>query len=583
MVPDPVDSCCHSHDDVVVEELDLLQNHRKPKRTTELPSGGLPWYHPHTMRHQTFHRASEIVLVCALLLPSAASAQPTQASRADRSRNRVSAVPAATQVSATSTADATSQSTTALRSPSRTKSCADKRRNAANADGTSDIFPAYVLDDIQVQGNRVTKKAVILRYVPFQKGDVIRASDPRVIDTKYRLLGLGFFHSVHLDLKRGERHGHAILVLRVRERGTILINNIFLGTSEATRFWGGIDAADTNFLGRGMLLSAAFVAGTKALVPGAHIQHAERLRFSDPSVLGSRFAIHAMLLHADASEFFRTSGHSSWSSPKYFTTMRYRRIGGMIGTGVNVGAFNRVAVFYRLEHIYANMPSTTVRTYPDNSTWGIDFGLGPGSSFLSSLVVDFLRDRRGNPVLPHSGYRIRATGELSAQVLASSYTFAKLVGQYQQWWKLPRANHSISLEIMGGLIVGNAPLFNRFFIGDVNDLLPSRALELNFSTMPSRNLLHTIMDDKRYENMTSRIAIEYSLDLFRGHRFLYGVDFFARVGVFSLLSKKILRQRQSDFGKALPLDLTMDVGVRLDTRVGVFTLSVANALGRLPW
>ena len=404
-----------------------------------------------------------------------------------------------------------------------------------------------------------------------------------MIDTKYRLLGLGYFHSVRLDLKRGKRRGHAILVLRVRERGTILINNIFLGTSEATRFWGGLDLADTNFLGRGMLLSAAFVAGTKALVPGSHIQHAERLRFSDPSVFGSRFAIHAMLLHADASEFFRKAGHSSWSAPKYFTTMRYRRIGGMLGTGTNVGAFNRIAVFYRLEHIYADLPSTSVRTYPDHSTWGIDFGLGPGRSFLSSLIVDFVRDRRGDPVLPHSGYRVRATGELAAQVFGSSYTFAKLLGQYQQWWKLPRADHAISLAIMGGLIVGNAPLFNRFFVGDMSDLLPSRALELNFSTMPSRNLLRTIMDDKRYENITSRIALEYSLAIFRGHRFLYGVDFFARIGLFSLLSKKILRQRQSDFGKALPLDLSMDVGVRLDTRVGVFTLSVANALGRLPW
>jgi hypothetical protein len=28
--------------------------------------------------------------------------------------------------------------------------------------------------------------------------------------------------------------------------------------------------------------------------------------------------------------------------------------------------------------------------------------------------------------------------------------------------------------------------------------------------------------------------------------------------------------------------MTLDVGVRFDTRIGVFSVSVANALGRLP-
>jgi hypothetical protein len=31
---------------------------------------------------------------------------------------------------------------------------------------------------------------------------------------------------------------------------------------------------------------------------------------------------------------------------------------------------------------------------------------------------------------------------------------------------------------------------------------------------------------------------------------------------------------------ALPIDLTGDVGLRLDTYVGVFTISIANALSR---
>jgi len=34
---------------------------------------------------------------------------------------------------------------------------------------------------------------------------------------------------------------------------------------------------------------------------------------------------------------------------------------------------------------------------------------------------------------------------------------------------------------------------------------------------------------------------------------------------------------------AYPFDLTGDIGVRLDTMIGVFTASIANALGRVPF
>jgi hypothetical protein len=44
-----------------------------------------------------------------------------------------------------------------------------------------------------------------------------------------------------------------------------------------------------------------------------------------------------------------------------------------------------------------------------------------------------------------------------------------------------------------------------------------------------------------------------------------------------------LRVRDVSPGQAIPADLTADVGLRLDTYVGIFTLSIANALGRIPF
>jgi hypothetical protein len=44
-----------------------------------------------------------------------------------------------------------------------------------------------------------------------------------------------------------------------------------------------------------------------------------------------------------------------------------------------------------------------------------------------------------------------------------------------------------------------------------------------------------------------------------------------------------LRVRDVSPGQAIPVDLTADLGLRLDTYVGIFTVSVANALGRIPF
>jgi hypothetical protein len=44
-----------------------------------------------------------------------------------------------------------------------------------------------------------------------------------------------------------------------------------------------------------------------------------------------------------------------------------------------------------------------------------------------------------------------------------------------------------------------------------------------------------------------------------------------------------LRVRDGPLHRTIPIDLTADLGVRLDTYVGIFTLSIANALGRIPF
>ncbi len=70
---------------------------------------------------------------------------------------------------------------------------------------------------------------------------------------------------------------------------------------------------------------------------------------------------------------------------------------------------------------------------------------------------------------------------------------------------------------------------------------------------------------------------------FRGGKIFYGGDFFLNVGLIFLGSKDDLRVRDVALSEAFPIDLTVDAGLRLDTRVGVFRLSFGNFLGRIPF
>lgn len=442
--------------------------------------------------------------------------------------------------------------------------------------------PTYIIEAIKIKGNEKTANIVIKKNLPFKRGDAISACDPRVDMARYRLLGLGYFRKVSLSMKKGSKRGYAILIVEVRERGTFWINSIFLGASEVTPFWGGIDFSENNFLGRGIVLSGAFVAGVPSKVPGSHLQHAERLRFSERYFLGSRFELSLVLLYSDASEFFRTSGKESWSSPDNFKAIQYSRYGGTLGTGVDLGKWNRIRGHLRLEGVETNLPLGLIRTYPDGTTSGIRYHLNPGKSLLSSVLVSFSRDKRDEAILPTRGYRLDITGELASEIIGSSYSFAKVVARYRHWWRLPRLRHALSLDVLGGLIVGNAPLFCKFFVADLNHLLPQRALELNFSTLPSRNLFNTVVEGMRYEDVAAKVALEYSVTLFRRKSIVYRGNLFIRMGAFALFSREHLRERESSLRSAIPVDFTLDAGVRFDTYVGVFTVSIANAIGRIP-
>src|SRR4029077_15672641 len=106
-----------------------------------------------------------------------------------------------------------------------------------------------------------------------------------------------------------------------------------------------------------------------------------------------------------------------------------------------------------------------------------------------------------------------------------------------------------------------------------------RALGINFSTLPSRNLLDTPIASHRYDDYAGRVLLEYAIPIWRRRAFAYGGDAFVAAGLFGMASPGSFRTPGPYFID-LPIDLTGDLGLRLDTYIGIFTISIANALSR---
>ena len=444
------------------------------------------------------------------------------------------------------------------------------------------LLAVGLLSLIQIRGNTKTKSSIIRRELRVRPGERLSVEDPRFDVSRYRLLSLGYFSDVRLKLEKGSSRGKVILVVEVVERGTIILTDLFLGTSEATKAWGGIGVAETNFLGRGVTLDGAFVLSTPPEVATGKIQESYRLRAGTRRLGKLPLSLSGSFTFLDGNDFFRQAGPQSSSDPKDFVSLRYRRIGGTLGVGFDLARYTRMFVDYRVEGVRSYLPGVRDRQDPSGYSEPIKFNVTNGDSILSLLSVTVERDTRSDPVLPQRGNLITVNGQASSAILGSGYDYFKLAARYDGFIPV-RWGHVVSLQARGGVVFGEAPFFEKFFIGDFNDLVPSRALGLNFSTLPSRNIFGTSINAKRYEEFALRLSGEYIIPWFRGGQRLYGGDFFLNVGVIMLTSRNDMRVRDRSLAQSIPVDLTIDAGLRLDTQIGIFRFSIGNALGRIPF
>ena len=445
----------------------------------------------------------------------------------------------------------------------------------------------YTLEGIELRGNTRTTPRVVLRYVKFRSGDVLDVDDPEIELVRYRLLGTGFFSSVQLSLRKGKERGSAVLVIDLVERNTLVLQNLWLGiaadedTSGSSRpqsAFLGAQVAETNLLGSGITVGAG--------VGVASDQVTLRARFFDPAFLGTGWSASLNALYTDALDFFgnkdvvfEASGLGSRQVTDY-AVVAYRRVGASLGTGHDLSLTTQLSLDYRIEQIEATVPKIASHVRGDTRE-PIELPILPGKSALSALRASFVYDTRDLPFLTTRGTFAQA--QITAGIPPSAYGFARVELSYQQWWTLPW-RHVFKLEAFAGGIGGDAPFFEKFYVGDFTDLLPDRVLDLAPDRRQPPNYLDTDIIEVRYGDFAARLEAEYRVPIYTGRGSIYGVDLFARAGVYGVATRREFTDPPTGYQGAAraPIDLTYNVGLRVDTSVGGITLAFSNLLGLLP-
>ena len=444
----------------------------------------------------------------------------------------------------------------------------------------------YTLEGIEVRGNTTTLARVVLRYVPLRAGDVLDVDDPELLLTRFRLLGTGFFRDVQLSLRRGTRRGYVVLVVEVVERNTVVVDGLWLGLSadvdpngnaRPLTAYGGAKVTETNLAGTGIALGGAF-----AVADG---QLALRARLADPQFLRSSWTAETELIYNNARDFFGNRDvltDDPTQPAQDYAVAQYKRFGARLGFGHDLGISSQVFFDYRLEKIDATLP-LAASDHRGLDVEPIDFMLLRGSSILSTLQSTLVLDTRDEPILPTRGHQVIASLDASLTPFGSDYPYTKLVLRASQWFPLSWG-HVLHLEGHAGGVFGSAPLFERFYVGDLSDLLPDRVLDLNFDRRPAPNFLNTDIVETRYGNYAAEIDAEYRVPLYRGTRSIYGVDFFGSFGVYGIANDvDFVHHARGYVGfGTVPIDVTFNAGLRIDTQAGGFVIGVANVVGLVP-
>lgn len=412
--------------------------------------------------------------------------------------------------------------------------------------------------------------------------------DERIDQANQRLAATGYFDEVAIRLVplAGDTAHRAILVVDVHERGSLVIQDIHAQSSRLTPFASGFEIVERNLAGSSVHLGAGFVLGTRPNgVDNRKRQHAYKLYTELPAVGGTPLGAAASAYVIRANEPYRVDGADHDTNPANFGTLPYDRYGGVVGVTLPFRADLTLGIDFRFEAVDARLPTTApTQTLPGGETVPIDLHLEDGLHYLSAAEFSFAWDQRSHAAILGKGGRIRLDVQLSSPALGSSYEYVRVLigGGYS--FRLPWG-HWLTPSLWGAQIAGDAPRFELILPGDLADWTPGRTMGVQYSTRAPIDVFGTGVDAYGLGQLGGRVDLEYGVPLFRRPRtsFVYGGYLYLSTGIFTITGFRDERSRRRDAGELVaPVGFNADFGLKLDTSIGTFDISVGNILERAP-
>jgi outer membrane protein insertion porin family len=415
--------------------------------------------------------------------------------------------------------------------------------------------------------------------------DLLWPDDKRVERVRDRLRATGYFKRVTLRVEPlAGTPDRVDLYVDVAERSTISFADLYLGSSRLTPFRGGFSLAERNFLGRGVLLGGALIWGSLPRIDRARRQQAYRVFAETRRLRSAPLGLLAGGWFISASEPYRVAGAEDDPDPSLFRTFEYDRIGGQVGLSFPITPRLELAADYTFERVAAFMPNAPARIDEAGALIALDLHLRDGVHRHTSVDFGLTYDGRDELFLVGKGGRFALDVQASSAATGSQYEYVKIVAAGAYGVRLPW-RHWLTPSASGGQISGRAPLFERFYAGDLATWTPGREQGLRYSTRNPVDVFGTGIDTREYGDLFGRFDLEYAWPLFRRTRtrVVYGGDLYLSIGVFTIMGDAAERARRRAAGERLaPLGAAGDLGLRLDTALGTFSLSVGNVLRRTP-
>ncbi len=311
----------------------------------------------------------------------------------------------------------------------------------------------YVIERIEVRGNKKTKPEVILRSLALREGD--RLTPDRINESRQALYRTRLFRTVHVASKPGTESGKAVVVVYVDEKrfGDL---GVSLEYTELDGFGIASDAYHVNLWGEGKVVGVEYGLGERFKHWG--------FSYTDPWLSGSNLSLHVQGATSSSDrDLYRSK------NPQARGRYDLERIGGSLGIGRTVGAAYRLIFKYSFEDIQVGGFHE-----PPIPTAGGEFAREVGTT-LGRRPVSFLgldlhrRPSSGQPWGSTPGLDLSLQADFSGTYLGSTANFLRLRSEvYQHFEIFPGQIFSLGGRV--GTIFGSPPFYERFFLDGLNQL-----------------------------------------------------------------------------------------------------------------